>query len=260
MPDSSPPFSPGRDDLGAFERAFLASALPLERIVTFVACALATGLGFYFLKLSAELNPTNEIEAFPEYIAIGFFLMGFFCLLAGLLYRSRSSRVLLFADGLALEHNGKVQALRWDELESWQPSEKKDGPFRISTLRGRDFPIEAATPGFAELTTAIRQRAAEPILRRHAAALAQGAALLSFGPLSLAQDGLRYQLDFLPWTDLARIYCDEVGLRSLTLEATPGSNSPTLRIPAAEIPSLEVCVRLIAQLAPHSHAIEPVYS
>jgi len=236
-----------REDLGLFEKSFLVPSVSWLRIAAYVGCGLATGLGIMLLKINQQLE-LNTSQGLADKLAVGSFVLGFFCLLGGLLHTPAKTGIALFRGGLAIEVRGKVDEFRWDEIHEYFHSEVGE-PFRLTTLAKQELQVPNEITDFNEVCTEIRKRCGEAIFIREFQVIADGG-IARFGPLALNRDGFRYESMFYEWSSVRRMYSRHTdGKATLTFELNPLGSGP--RVPAEKIHSFEVCLRLIEHLAPN---------
>jgi hypothetical protein len=247
MQPSASPF-PSSPELGKFESLYQTRSFSIPRIMAYVACALAVTLGILALYSKRHTPPASPVYGWVEPAAIGLFVLAFLCLLGGLLHRVALNRVALHRSGVIVEANGKSDAVLWTQVHHYLSSNLGQ-PFRFTTLDGRQVEISSETAGFSSLCAEIRRRAAQPIFDREWDAIHRGKGA-DFGPLVLSSDGLNHKGHHYPWSGIEKMYSRITnGHATLTFE-TSSFLGMGPRIPANTIPSVDVCIQLIEQLAP----------
>lgn len=241
------PFPIPRRDLGAFEKTYETRGFSWTRILAFVASGLSLAMGIFFLQLEQRLDPSSGAQGVGVKVAIGLAVISFLCLLGGLLYRVKANRVALFAEGVAIEAEGAVRAVRWDEVVHYWNCPIGE-PFRFQTDAG-EVAVSNETAGFLELGATIRQRAGEEIyLREYGRIVAGGEA--RFGPLSMTAEGFTLDGVSYRWSDVRELYARVTqGHETLTFE-TGAVRGMGPSVAAETLPSVHVCFRVLEQVAP----------
>lgn len=242
------PFAVPRQDLGSIEKTFETRSFSIARIAAFVACALCVGLAMVLLELEHRLAPASSMDGFGLKVAIGLGIIAFICLLAGLLHQVKANRVALYSSGVAVEAEGKVQALRWDEVRHYFNLGIGDS-FRFTSLQGEDFSISGETAGFGDLCMEIRKRAGDEILRRELDLVLSGGDS-RFGPLTLNRSGFRLDGAAHDWADVRELYSRVINGHETLVFEMGGVRGLGPSVAAEKLPSVHVCFRLVEQLAP----------
>jgi hypothetical protein len=103
--------------------------------------------------------------------------------------------------------------------------------------------------GFGALCAAIRLRSGEAIFEREWRAVTAGNGG-RFGPILLTREGFHHEGRVYRWSDVRKMYSHIInGHATLAFEIDSFLGIGP-RIPTGKIPSVDVCIRIIEQLAP----------
>ncbi|HLX39629.1 MAG TPA: DUF6585 family protein [Ktedonobacteraceae bacterium] len=165
--------------------------------------------------------------------------------------RSRDIQVYVCPAGLLYLHSGKNEAIRWDQVESfWRKVVKtssygfQTGTTHRYTLRrydGATFKFNDNINNVEALGNTIAAETARTLWPRYVAAY-QAGQTLTFGKISLNQQGVNYGKDVLFWQQLSPI---QIQRGYLTLKKVGDRQSYRKVILAAEIPNVDVLMALV---------------
>ncbi len=165
--------------------------------------------------------------------------------------RSRDIQVYVCPGGLLYLHSGKTRAIRWDQVDAFWRKVVKTSSYGIQTgtthrytLRcsdGATFKFNDNIGNVEALGNTIAAETARTLWPRYIAAY-QAGHTLSFGKISLNQQGVNNGKEWLPWSQIREIQLTR-GYLSLKKEGDKQGNWRV--IPASEIPNVDVFMALV---------------
>ena len=246
------------------ELRVLYSALTIIGLMgTAISCVLAV---WFWLFAYRHYGPAAIVRWTVPAIwsAAGFALVA----LVGLIsfWRSRGLRVSLHDLGLVYQGGRQQETLRWNQIIQIHTAAVRYGLSSLvwggqTTLElhsddNRLIRLNHALTDLSSLAEAIKRNVYPNLLDEYRRDLNQGNAI-NFGPLLLTLKGIQQGQRFVPWQDINQITLGR-GLLLITLhEADQGAK---IRIPANQVPNVDLCVQLIEHLKINrfeEHATEP---
>jgi len=189
----------------------------------------------------------------PWFIAAGAF--GGLSLVLGLfILRGRRLEVSLYGAGITYQHGRKRISIPWQDIQRLHASAVRYGIFgliwggemevRLDIRGGRQIRLTRSIANLPDLVEKIKRNIYPHLLARYTRAFNQGHAL-EFGPLTLNGEGVIRAGRLLPWAQLA-----SADLERGVLKLTPvkGGAGRRIKLPAHQIPNLDVCIQLIQNL------------
>lgn len=236
--------------LGAFQQEYHVKYTRTTLFSGIAALILATGSGLFGYELLASPRNINDTNNAPFLLVIGvvFLLAALYCLLYPLLYRSW--RVYVYSEGFAYTRGGKLDAFRWENIESalysvtrrymngiYMGTQHKytvlgtDG--RKVVLNDRITSIERLGEIISEMVTRVKLP--------EALASIQAGNTLSFGPLSVSLQGVSNGKETLSWEQVTAF---QVSSGIITVRKG-GKWLSWSAVPVAKIPNVFVFLALV---------------
>lgn len=182
---------------------------------TFIAGlgALVLGLFFGYYGYTLLTAPTNANDVSNSYVVLG---LGGLCLLGALycffypqLYRSW--RVYVFSEGFAFTRGGKVDALRWEQIDSMLFSIVKrymngiytgtQHKYTIRGIDGRQFVLNDRINNVGQLGETLSAMVTRVKLPEVIAAFKAGETI-TFGPFSVSLQGVSNGKELIAWEQI----------------------------------------------------------
>ncbi|HLJ97402.1 MAG TPA: DUF6585 family protein [Gemmataceae bacterium] len=175
--------------------------------------------GFLFLGVASLCAfvycnvPANQKDVLPARtilsIAGGLGLLGSGTCLggwskSGLGRRAPRWAYVIYRQALVVVEKQSTSIIRWNEITALV-SPRPLGDFHITTRDGRTFPIRRMVRDYQGLISFIYQRAIDQIIAPAKRALDSGQSV-TFGPLELSRQAIRYKGKTLPWDQIAALY------------------------------------------------------
>ncbi len=214
-----------------------------------VAILFAGGLGFLVVAI---LGSSSLLLS----AVIAVVILSVMCLAAAMwtvvdAVQSRDIHVYVCPGGLLYQHSGKTEAIRWDQVEAfWQKVVRtyRYGIYTGSTHRytlrrydGATFKFNDNIHNVEALGNAIAGESARTLWPRSIAAY-QAGQTLSFGKISLNQQGVSDGKELLPWYQVKEIKVNR-GFLSIKKEGNKRGNWKLIQ--ASTIPNVGVFVALV---------------
>lgn len=166
-------------------------------------------------------------------------------------FLSRDKRVYVCPAGLLYQHQGKTEAIRWDQVEAfWQRVVRRSsygvqtGTSHLYTIRRNDgttFKFNDQLYNVEALGNTIARETARLLLPRFIAAY-QAGQTIAFGPISLNQQGVSNGKELLPWHQVKEIKANR-GFLSIQKESNTRLKWKTVQ--ASRIPNVNVFLALV---------------
>ena len=181
-------------------------------------------------------------------------------------WRSRGLRVYLYDLGLVYQRGRQEETLRWDQIIQIHTAAVRYGlsslvwgaqtTLELHTDDNRLIRLNHALTDLSSLAETIKRNVYPNLLEEYRRDLNQGNAI-NFGPLLLTLKGIQQGQLFIPWQDINQIILG----RGLLLITPHGHDQGTkMRIPAKQVPNVDLCVQLIEHLKTNrkeEHTVKP---
>lgn len=168
-----------------------------------------------------------------------------------LTWRSRGLRINLHSSGMVYRQGRYEEKILWKQIQRIHTSAVSYGfskyawgaqtILRIYLNDGRQLRLTHALTDMSGLAEFIKSQVYPDLLEGYRQEYNQGDPL-SFGPLILTTKGIQRKDQILQWEDLGSI---SLGRGILSLELIDGQR---IRIPAHQVPNVEICTQLIEHL------------
>lgn len=214
------------------------------------AAALSVGLWRWVLAYS-NYGPAVVWRWSLPWFAAAVGLLPLFLLGLVSLWRTRSTRVLVYPSGLVYQRGKRALNIPWQEIGAVRTEGPWFGLRAVGVTRPLSLVIElvdAQTVKFTQelsdfkaLVETVKQRVYPPMLRTLTERFNQGEEI-SFGPLRLDLEGIRHGQRTIPWDQFDRAMLKG---GQLTLIPSQSSNLKRIGVSAAKIPNIDLCVQMI---------------
>jgi hypothetical protein len=208
---------------------------------------LAFALGALFIGTAFAGGDSSELVIFIL-VALLFIGGGLYMALTPVIYRSW--RVYVCADGFVFKRGNKIDAFRWDQIESmWQAVTRRysygvyTGSTHKYTIRRKDGVQVVLNDRFADveqLGTTISQAITNLLLPQVVAAYNAGQTI-AFGPFSISLQGVSNGQESLPWSQIKEMGVKQ-GIVTVRKEGK-WLNWSTIR--ASQVPNIFVFMALV---------------
>ena len=215
-----------------------------------VAATLALGLWRWGLAYS-NYGPAVVWRWSLPWFAAAAGLLPLFLLGLASLWRTRSTRVLVYPSGLVYQRGRRALSIPWQEVAAIRTQGPWFGLRVLGVTRPLSMIIEIADgetvkftqelSDFKTLVETVKQRVYPPMLRVLTERFNQGEAI-NFGPLKLHPEGIRLAERMIPWDQFGRAVLEG---GQLTLLPRQESSLSRIRISAAKVPNVDLCVQMI---------------
>jgi hypothetical protein len=228
---------------------WIASAICLA---TALGCGLAGGYRWYLA--TTQYGPAVVGRWSTPWFATAAALTALGLLILLLSLRSRNLEVGLYGAGISYRRGRRILNVPWQDIQRLHASAVRYGIFgliwggelqvRLDLRGGERILLTRAIVDLPDLVEKIKRNIYPHLLAGYTRAFNQGHAL-EFGPLTLTGDGVIQAGRLLPWAEL-----ESADLHRGLLRLTPvqGAASRRMRLPARQIPNLDVCLQLIQNL------------
>ncbi|MBV9615825.1 MAG: hypothetical protein JO031_10260 [Ktedonobacteraceae bacterium] len=178
--------------------------------------SLLLWFGFAFLAYNMYTSPRNinDSNNVPIVIGVGvmFLLIGLYCLLYPVLYRSW--HVYVYSEGFAFTKGSKVDAFRWDQIDCmWQAITRRymNGiymgtlyKYTVRGMNGRQVVLNNRIADVGSLGAIISDMVTRVKLPQVLAAFRAGQTI-TFGRLSVSLQGVSNGKELVPWSQIKEI-------------------------------------------------------
>jgi hypothetical protein len=186
----------------------------LTRMTLFSGIAslvLAGGFGFFAYEMLTSPRNSNDINNAFFVIGVGvvFLLGALYCFLYPLIYRSW--RVYVGSEGFAFSRGSKLDAFRWDQIESmWQRVTRRymngiyigtQHKYTVRGLDGRQVVLNDRITHVERLGNVISDMVTRVKLPEAITAFKAGSTL-TFGPLSVSMQGVSNRKELISWDQI----------------------------------------------------------
>ena len=171
-----------------------------------------------------------------------------------MLLAHRRLEVRLYQGGLVYQGRGPQIALAWNQVRQIRASAVRYGIFGLIWGGEMDIWLEGSgerrlhlTRAFSnlpELVDSIKQKVYPLLLASYTRAFNRGGTL-AFGPLEMNGQGLTKGSQKMAWGELESAVLDR-GV--LTLQPVRSSRARRIRLPAHQVPNVDICLQLIQNL------------
>jgi hypothetical protein len=173
-------------------------------------------------------------------------LVGLACLVR--IWRLTRRWVEAFADGLRVHRGRRVDWIAWGDVRGilTRPARQPGPAYAALELRLADGRRVALSRSLANLESLVPfvKRNVYPLLQESLRAEFNRGRELEFGPLRVTTDGVRSGRTIIAWADLRSVDV-QAGQLVVTSRESGGAR---LRLPAARIPNVDVCVQILRLL------------
>jgi hypothetical protein len=235
----------GAYQLGTPQREYKVG-MKLWRTITWVVLGLILGGIFGFAALGSSGSPSGKIV----FLLCGVFFVGMvlYYVLTPVIYRSW--RVYVCTEGFVFTRGGKVEAFRWDQIESMLQAVTRrytngvyTGTTHKYTVRRRDggqVVLNDRLADVEELGNTISDKVTNYQLPQVISAYNAGQTI-TFGPLSISMQGVSNGKELLPWNQIKEMGVKQ-GVVSVRKEGK-WLNWSTVEV--AKIPNIFVFMALV---------------
>lgn len=179
-------------------------------------CGLVLGLLFGFLAYEMNASPRNANDISNSYFIMAIGVLGLlgalYCFCYPLLYRSWS--VYVFSEGFAFTRGSKLDALRWEQINSMLISVVRrymngvytgtQHKYTIRTMDGKQIVLNDRITNVGQLGDSISSMVTRVKLPEVIAAYKAGETI-TFGPLSVNQQGVSNGKELIGWAQVKDI-------------------------------------------------------
>ncbi len=211
----------------------------------------AVSIAFLFVVVLGSLVLGIISSQLIAFLIIG--VLAFALMLMGLMdaFLSRDKRVYVCPAGLLYQHQGKTEAIRWDQVEAfWQRVVRRSsygiqvGTLHLYTVQRNDgttFKFNDQLYNVEALGNTIARETARLQLPRFIAAY-QAGQTVNFGQIGLNQQGVSNGKELLPWHQIKEIKVNQ-GFISIQKEGNNRLRWKTVQ--ASKIPNINVFMALV---------------
>ena len=176
-----------------------------------VSLVLAGSLGFFAYEMLTSPRNSNDINNAPFVIGVGvaLLLVALYCLFYPIIYRSW--HVYVGSEGFAFSRGSKLDAFRWDQIESmWQRVTRRyvngiytgtQHKYTIRGLDGRQIVLNDRITNVGRLGNVISEMVTRVRLPEAIAAF-QAGRTVAFGPLSVSMQGVSNSKELISWDQI----------------------------------------------------------
>lgn len=214
--------------------------------------ALAGGYRWYLA--TTQYGPAVVSKwSTPWFIAAAAFA-GLSLVISIFILRGRQLEVSLYGAGIVYQHGRNRISIPWQDIQRLHASAVRYGIFgliwggemevRLDIRGGQQIRLTRAIAHLPDLVEKIKRNIYPHLLAGYTRVFNQGQAL-EFGPLTLNGEGVLRAGRLLPWTQLASAELERGVLKLTPVKGGPGRR---MKLPAHQIPNLDVCLQLIQNL------------
>lgn len=197
--------------LGTPQQEYGVHLTRMTLFVGIISLVAAGGFGFFAYKMLT--SPQNSSDINTAYWAIGIgvvFLLGaLYCFLYPQIYRSW--HVYVGSEGFAFSRGSKLDAFRWDQIESmWQRVTRRymngiyigtEHKYTVRGLDGRQVVLNDRITNVERLGNVISGMVTRVKLPEAIAAFKAGSTV-TFGPLSVSMQGVSNNKELISWDQI----------------------------------------------------------
>ena len=197
--------------LGTFQQIYGVKMTRMTLVAGLCGLVLAGGFGFFAYEMITA--PTNANDVSNSYFMMGIGALGLlgalYCFFYPQLYRSW--RVYVFSEGFAFTRGGKLDALRWEQVDSMLFSIVKrymngiytgtQHKYTIRGIDGRQFVLNDRITNVEQLGDSLSAMVTRVKLPEVIAAFKAGETI-TFGPLSVNQQGVSNSKELIAWEQI----------------------------------------------------------
>lgn len=200
--------------LGTFQQEYNVKYTKTTLFCGLIALVGAGGFGFFGYTLLTSPRNINDTNNAPFGIGLGVILLlvALYCLLYPLLYRSW--HVYIYSEGFAFTRGGKLDAFRWEQVESmWQSVTKRymngiytgtQHKYTIRSIDGREVILNDRITNVGKLGGIIGDMVTRVKLPEVISAYKAGS-VVSFGKLSVGMQGVSNGREWISWDQIKDI-------------------------------------------------------
>ena len=229
--------------------------LPLAIIfcLTLAAAAFLVGIWRWYFALTT-FGPIViwRWSWFP--LTIGLFFVFISFLLVFAFWRQPTMEVRVFRHGIILFRGLRRIAIQFSEITKILTLMSHFGLPGLKLRSGaevviemdddRQFRLTSMLKDFELLVETIKRNVYPDLLSKYTEAFNHGNPL-AFGPILVTQQGVQSGATLVTWNTIAQAALSDGELKILVTNSNP---SHSLKIPASEVPNVDLCVQLIQQL------------
>ncbi len=200
--------------LGTPQQEYRVQLTKLTLFCGIASLVLAGGFGFLAYTMLTSPRNANDISNSYFIMVIGavFLLAAFYCLLYPLIYRSW--RVYVGSEGFAFSRGSKLDAFRWDQVESMRQRVTRrymngiyigtQHKYTIRGLDGKQVVLNDRITNVERLGNVISDMVTRVKLPEVIAAFKAGSTV-TFGPLSVSMQGVSNNKELVSWDQIKEI-------------------------------------------------------
>jgi hypothetical protein len=224
-------------------------------IIALVSLAVTLGAAlfalwrWYFITVTFGPALVSRMLRPALWMALGFAILALLALMAS---RRRQSAAIVYEAGLLVDQGRRRRWIHWTDILAVRISAVRYGLHGVSwggrvrasldLAAGRSVRLPSGLEAYPELIEAIK-RAVYPRLADGYRQLINQGLEVGFGPIRLTQQGVLHGRKLLRWQDLGACR-----LEGGQLVLTPRLKAPRIRLPAEQVPNVDLCFQLIQQL------------
>lgn len=240
----------GTYQLGTFQKEYQVKLTKTTLLCGIGALVLAGGIGYFAYTLLTSPRNVNDLNNAPFVVGVSviFLLIALYCLCYPLLYRSW--HVYVYADGFAFTRGGKLDAFRWEQVESmWQRITRRYmngiyyGTEYKYTIRGENGQQVILTNRITDVGT-LGETISERVTRVKLPSVIdafQAGSVVSFGQLSVSTQGVSNSKEWVSWDQIKDIRMN----RGIVTVKKEGKWLNWSTIQVADIPNLFIFMALV---------------
>ena len=197
--------------LGTLQQVYGVKMTRTTLVAGLCGLALALGFGFFAYEMITSPSSPNDVNNSYFVMAIGALgLLGaLYCFFYPQLYRSW--QVYVFSDGFVFTRGSKLDALRWEQINSMLMSVTRrymngiytgtQHKYTIRGIDGREFVLNDRITNVGQLGDSISAMVTRTRLPEVVAAYKAGETI-TFGPFSVNQQGASNGKELIPWEQI----------------------------------------------------------
>lgn len=236
--------------LGTFQQEYNVKYTKTTLLGGLGSLVIAGGVGYFSYTLLTAPRNINDLNNAPFGIGVSviFLLVALYCLLYPMLYRSW--HVYMYSEGFAFTRGGKLDAFRWEQVESmWQRVTRRymngiytgtQHKYTIRSVDGKQVILNDRITNVGQLGNIIGDMVTRVKLPEALAAYKAGS-VVNFGKLSVSMQGVSNGKEWITWDQIKDIQLNN-GVVTVKKEGKWLSWSS---IQVADIPNIFVFLALV---------------
>lgn len=239
--------------LGTLQEVYMVKMTRMTLIAGICGLVLALGFGFFAYEMYTSPSNANDVSNSYFMIVIGALgLLGaLYCFFYPFLYRSW--RVYVFSEGFAFTRGTKLDALRWEQIDSMLTSIVKkymngiytgtQHKYTIRSSDGKQLVLNDRITNVEQLGDSISSMVTRVKLPEVVAAYKAGETI-TFGPLNVNQQGVSNGKELIAWEQIKEFRINN-GIVTVKKEGK-WLNWSSVRV--ANIPNLFIFLALVSAI------------